>query len=50
MTYERVVELSVFWGMIFFIVLFLAVLVYTFWPASKQRFDDAAKIPFRENE
>jgi len=50
MTYDRVAEFSAFWGMMFFIVLFLAVLAYTFWPASKRRFDDAAKIPFKEKE
>ena len=50
MTYERITELSAFWGMIFFIILFFAVLTYAFWPTSKRHFDDAAQIPFKENE
>ncbi len=49
MTYERITEISAFWGMIFFIVLFIGVLAYAFWPKSKKRFDDAANIPFKED-
>ena len=49
MTYQRVVEFSALWGMIFFIVLFVGVLAYTFWPNSKNRFEDAANIPFKED-
>lgn len=50
MSYERVAEFSAFWGMMFFIVFFAGVLIYAFWPKSKKRFDDAAKIPFKEPE
>lgn len=49
---ETYVALSRFaqeWGLIYFIFLFLAVLVYTLWPRNLRRFDDAAKIPLRED-
>jgi cytochrome c oxidase cbb3-type subunit 4 len=49
MTHEQITEFVGLWGMIFFIVLFFGVLAYTFWPKSRQRFKDAADIPFKED-
>lgn len=45
MTYETVVQLSQTTTLIFFIVLFLAVLAYAFWPTNKTKFDKAARMP-----
>lgn len=45
MTYETVARLSGISAMILFIALFIGVLAYTFWPGSRKRFSDAARIP-----
>lgn len=41
--HETVVAFSKSWGLFYLIALFVGVLVYTFWPSNKQRFDDAKK-------
>ncbi len=45
MTYETVVQISQTATLIFFIVLFLAVLAYAFWPTNKAKFEKAARMP-----
>lgn len=37
------------WWTPLFIVLFIAVLVYALWPRNRATFDDAAKMPLRED-
>jgi cytochrome c oxidase cbb3-type subunit IV len=32
-----------------FVAIFLAVLAYALWPANREAFDDAAKMPLRED-
>ena len=49
MSYDEIAALSGSVGLIFFIVLFLAVLVYALWPGNKRKFDDAARIPLKED-
>lgn len=49
MSYDDIAALSGTVGLIFFIVLFLAVLVYALWPGNKRKFDDAARIPLKED-
>jgi cytochrome c oxidase cbb3-type subunit 4 len=49
MSYEEIASLSGSIGLIFFIVLFAAVLVYALWPGNKRKFDDAARIPLKED-
>ncbi len=49
MTYEQVASISQVAALIFFIVLFAAVVLYAFWPGNKMRFDDAAKLPLEED-
>lgn len=50
-TYKAAAEFAQTWGMIYFIVIFMAVLVYALWPSRKaqKRFDDAANIPLKED-
>ena len=48
MTYEQVASISQVVALLFFIALFGIVLIYTFWPGNKKRFDDAAKLPLED--
>jgi cytochrome c oxidase cbb3-type subunit 4 len=50
-TYKAVAEFAQTWGLIYFAVLFLVVLVYALWPSRKQQkqFDEAARVPLRED-
>jgi cytochrome c oxidase cbb3-type subunit 4 len=45
MNYDQVASVSQMLALLFFIGLFVAVLVYAFWPGNKKRFDEAAKLP-----
>ncbi|MEQ8195803.1 MAG: cbb3-type cytochrome c oxidase subunit 3 [Rhodospirillales bacterium] len=49
MTHAEITEFVGLWGMVFFIILFVGVLAYVVWPKSRQRFKDAANIPFKED-
>lgn len=49
MSYEEIASLSGSVGLIFFIVLFAAVLVYALWPGNKRKFDEASRIPLKED-
>ena len=48
-TYEMLAQFAQSAGTIYFFLLFLAVLAYAFWPANRKRFDDAARMPLRED-
>ncbi len=48
-TYRYLAEFAQTWGLIYFVGVFLLVVAYAFWPTSKQRFDDAARMPLRED-
>jgi len=37
------------WGLLYFFVIFLVVLVYALWPSRQQQFDEAARVPLRED-
>lgn len=37
------------WGLVYLVVLFVGVLVYALRPSAKSQFDDAARIPFKED-
>ncbi len=47
--YDELAGFAQTWGLLYFILLFLGVLVYALWPKNKKRFDDAANIPLRED-
>jgi cytochrome c oxidase cbb3-type subunit IV len=48
-TYKAVAEFAQTWGLVYFVVIFLGVLVYALWPSRKKQFDEAAGIPLRED-
>ena len=48
-TYKTVAEFAQTWGLAYFVGVFLIVLAYALWPSRKQQFDDAARIPLRED-
>ena len=49
MTYESVSSFVGTAGLIFFMVLFLGILVYVFWPGNKRKFEKAARAPLEED-
>jgi cytochrome c oxidase cbb3-type subunit IV len=50
MTHETATVLSQTIALILFVALFLAVVVYVFWPGNKKKFDDAAKLPLDDEK
>jgi cytochrome c oxidase cbb3-type subunit 4 len=48
-TYKAVAEFAQTWGLVYFVVIFVIVLLYALWPSRKQQFDEAARIPLRED-
>ncbi len=48
-TYKAVAEFAQTWGLVYFTVIFTIVLLYALWPSRKQQFDEAARIPLRED-
>ncbi len=47
--YETLAHAAQTWGLIYFVVIFAAVLVYALWPGNKKRFEDAARRPLDED-
>ena len=48
-TYKALAEFAQTWGLAYFVAVFSFVLVYTLWPSRKQQFDEAARMPLRED-
>ncbi len=48
-TYEFFAQLAQTWGLVYFLVLFIAVLIYALWPSSQKQFDETARMPLRED-
>jgi cytochrome c oxidase cbb3-type subunit 4 len=48
-TYRAVAEFAQTWGLVYFVVIFVLVLLYALWPSRQQQFDEAARIPLRED-
>ena len=48
-TYKAVAEFAQTLGLVYFVVIFVLVLLYALWPSRKQQFDEAARIPLRED-
>jgi cytochrome c oxidase cbb3-type subunit IV len=48
-TYRMLAEFAQTWGLAYFVAVFLVVLVYALWPSRKRYFDEAARIPLRED-
>ena len=49
MTYESVSHFAQTWGLVYLVAMFVAVLVYACRPGNRQKFKDAARIPFKED-
>jgi cytochrome c oxidase cbb3-type subunit 4 len=48
-TYKAVAEFAQTWGLVYFVVIFVLVLLYALWPSRQKKFDEAARIPLRED-
>ncbi len=48
MTYETVSEIAPTIGLIFFVVFFVGVIAYVFWPRNSEKFRRAARMPLDE--
>ncbi len=49
MTYASFAEFAQTWGLVYFFVIFIGVLVYALWPKNRKTFDEASNIPLRED-
>ena len=47
--YTFFAHLAQTWGLVYFVVIFVAVLVYALWPSRQKQFDEAARVPLRED-
>jgi len=48
-TYRTVAEFAQTWGLVYFVAAFAIVLIYALWPSRKRQFDEAARMPLRED-
>jgi len=48
-TYKMLAEFAQTWGLLYFVSVFLVVLVYALWPSRQSQFDEAARMPLRED-
>lgn len=48
-TYQTVAEFAQTWGLVYFVAVFVAVLIYALWPSRQRQFDEDARIPLRED-
>lgn len=49
MSYDDVVSFAGSFGLVYFVVMFVGVLVYALWPGNKRKFEDAARLPLKED-
>jgi len=48
-TYNLVANFAQTWGLVYFVTVFALAVAYAIWPSNKSRFDDAARMPLRED-
>jgi len=48
-TYRMLAEFAQTWGLLYFVTVFLLVVAFVFWPSRKRIYDDAARVPLRED-
>jgi cytochrome c oxidase cbb3-type subunit IV len=48
-SYEFSAQIAQTWGLVYFFVLFIAVLAYALWPSRQRQFDESARMPLRED-
>jgi cytochrome c oxidase cbb3-type subunit 4 len=49
MTYDEFRHAADSWGLLYLVIIFVAVLAYTFRPGGRKSADDAANIPLKED-
>ncbi len=49
MLYENVASFAATYGLVYFIILFAVVVAYALWPGNKSKFDQAARLPLKED-
>jgi cytochrome c oxidase cbb3-type subunit 4 len=50
MTYETLATFAKSWGLVYLMVMFLAVCAYALWPRNQQKFDRAARMPLDKDD
>ena len=48
--YAALASFAQTWRLLFFFALFIAVLVYALWPKHQQKFEEAARVPLRDDD
>jgi cytochrome c oxidase cbb3-type subunit IV len=48
-TYKLLANFAQTWGLVYFVTVFALAVTYALWPSNKTRFDDAARMPLRED-
>jgi cytochrome c oxidase cbb3-type subunit IV len=48
-TYKFLAEFAQTWGLAYFVAVALLVLAYALWPSRQRQFDEAARVPLRED-
>ena len=48
-TYKALAEFAQTYGLVYFVAIFLIVLAYALWPSRQRQFDEAARMPLRED-
>jgi cytochrome c oxidase cbb3-type subunit 4 len=48
-SYRSAAEFAQTWGLLYFVLIFLGVLVYALAPSRRAQFDEAAHMPLRED-
>ena len=48
-TYRALAEFAQTWGLAYFVAVFLVVLAYALWPSRQREFEEASRMPLRED-
>ena len=48
-TYNAVAHFAQSWGLVYFFVVFCAIVVFVMWPSRKKQYEEAARMPLRED-
>jgi cytochrome c oxidase cbb3-type subunit 4 len=48
-TYKFLANFAQTWGLLYFVIVFAIAVAWALWPSNRQRFEDAARLPLRED-
>jgi cytochrome c oxidase cbb3-type subunit IV len=48
-SYTAVAHFAQSWGLIYFFIVFCAIVVFVMWPSRKKQYEEAARMPLRED-